>query len=177
MALAEDRVTETGKRRVLLGRITSAHGIRGEVAVLTFTGEPGAIADYGPLEDAEGRRQIELQVVRVTDKGVVARIKGIADRTGAEALKGLELWIARDRLPQPDSGEFYHADLIGLVAVGEAGQRIGEVVAVQNYGAGDLIEIRLAGSRRTELLPFTDAFVPEVDLALRRIVVRMAIED
>jgi 16S rRNA processing protein RimM len=163
------------ERRILLGRIAAAHGICGEVLVKTFTERAQDIAAYGPLEDGTGRT-FKLKVVRVTPKGVVARIAGIADRNGAEALKGACLYVDRDRLPPPDDGQYYHADLIGLAAVDPDGRPAGEVVAVLNHGAGDILEIRLAGSGKTELVAFTDAFVPEVDLARRRAVVRLGAE-
>ena len=156
---------------ILLGQIAGAHGIKGELLVKTFTGAPEDIASYGPLADETGTHSIDLEVVRVTDKGVIARIAGIADRTAAEQMKGLALHVARDRLPLAADNEFYHADLIGLAAVSPNGQPIGEIVAVQNYGAGDLIEICLTGTARTELVPFTDAFVPSVDLTARKAVV------
>jgi 16S rRNA processing protein RimM len=104
---------------------------------------------------------------------VVARLAAIADRTAAEALKGASLYVDRERLPAPGEGEFYHADLVGLAAVTPDGRPLGEVVAVHNHGAGDLLELRLAGSGRTELVAFTDAFVPEVDLAARRVVLAL----
>jgi 16S rRNA processing protein RimM len=157
--------------RILLGRIAGAHGLKGEVLVHAFTAAPEDIAAYGALEDASAERTLAVRVVRIGEKGVIARIEGVEDRTAAEALKGTELWLARERLPPPEAGEFYHADLIGLAAFAPDGTPVGTVVAVQNYGAGDLIEIRLAGSRRTELVPFTDAFVPEVDVAGGRVVV------
>ena len=159
--------------RVLLGRIAGPQGLKGEVVVHAFTEYPEDIAAYGPLTDSEGQREIALDVVRISDKGVIARISGVRDRTQAEALKGMELWVLRSQLPSADDGEFYHADLVGLAAVAQDGQPIGTVVAVQNYGASDLLEIRLDGSRRTELVAFTDDFVPEVDIAGRRVVVRM----
>ncbi len=159
--------------RVLLGRIAGAHGIRGEVLINTYTGVPEDIGGYGPLSDAAGKRSFEIKIVRVTPKGVVALIAGAVDRTAAEALKGVELFVARNRLPAVVEGEFYHADLIGLAAVDPAGETIGEIVAVQNYGAGDLLEIRLAGSAKTELVPFTEAVVPQIDIAEKRAVVVM----
>lgn len=162
-----------GPRRVLLGRIASAHGLKGEVLVHTFTAAPADIAAYGPLLAGGREQRLALSIVRVTEKGVVARIAGVGDRTAAEALKGTELWIERERLPPAEEGEFYHADLIGLAAVSPEGVAIGTIVAVQNYGAGDLLEIRLEGSRRTELVPFADAYVPEVDIAGGRAVVQI----
>jgi 16S rRNA processing protein RimM len=163
-------------RRILLGRIAGAHGIRGEVLIKTFTGRPGDIAAYGPLDDGAGRT-LRIGACRVTAKGVVARIEGVSDRNGAEALKGAPLYIERERLPATEEREFYHADLIGLAAVDDEGRPVGEVVGVYNHGAGDLIEVRLAESGKTELVAFTDAFVPAVDLAARRGVVRLVAED
>lgn len=163
--------------RILLGRIVGAHGIRGEVAIKTFTAAPENIGAYGLLADQGGTRTFKVESARVTPKGVVARIKGVVDRNGAEALKGVELYIERDRLPAAADGEFYHADLIGLAAVTPQGEPVGEIVAVQNYGAGDLLEIRLTGSRKTEFVPFTGAAVPEVDIAARRVVVVLPATD
>jgi 16S rRNA processing protein RimM len=159
--------------RILLGRISGAHGIRGEVVIHAYTVTPESIGAYGPVFDKAGTRSFEIASARATPKGVVARLKGVGDRTAAEALKGVELYVNRDRLPAAAEGEFYHADLIGLAAVAPEGMQIGEIVAVQNFGAGDLLEIRLAGSGKTELVPFTEATVPEVDIAAGRAVVAM----
>jgi 16S rRNA processing protein RimM len=166
-------VAETKPDRILLGRIAGAHGIRGEVLIKTFTAAPENIGAYGPLSDETGTRTFKLKSARATPKGVVARLQGVDDRNGAEALKGIALYIERDRLPEAAEDEFYHADLVGLTAVDGDGKPVGEIVAVQNYGAGDLLEIRLAGSSKTELVPFTNAAVPQVDVAARRVVVLM----
>lgn len=157
--------------RVLLGRIAGAHGIRGDIVVESYTAEPQDITAYGPLETEDGARQLDLSVARVTPKGVIARIAGITDRTAAERLKGLLLYVDRARLPPAEEGEFYHSDLIGLRAEDAEGRTIGAVAAMPNYGAGDLMELRLEGSRKTELIPFTDAFVPVVDVPGGRVVV------
>ena len=170
---AQNGAAVSGAERVLLGRIGPAHGLKGEVVVHSFTEAPEDIAAYGPLLTGDGDRRLQLDVVRVSDKGVIARIAGVADRTAAEAFKGTELWIERARLPPPPEGEFYYTDLVGLEAVSPDGQPVGTVVAVQNYGAGDLLEVRLQGSRRTELLPFTDDFVPQVQIAAGRVVIRL----
>ena len=159
--------------RILLGRIVGAHGIRGEVVIHAYTVAPADIGTYGPLLDKDGAEHFRIESARVTAKGVVARLEGVGDRNAAEALKGVELYVERDKLPAAAEGEFYHADLIGLSAVDPNGKRIGEIVAVQNYGAGDLLEIRLAGAGKTELIPFTEATVPEVDIAAGRAVVAM----
>lgn len=166
-------MSEQRSRRILLGHISAAHGIRGEVLVKAHTGDPAAIASYGPLTDAQGKLPLKLKVLRVTPKGVVARVNGVADRNGAEALRGRELWVGREAMPEPEGDAFYHEDLIGLVAVDEAGAEIGIVIAVQNFGASDLLEIRKSGGRATELVPFTKAFVPTVDVAGQRVVVAM----
>ena len=134
------------------------------IAIVSHTADPGAIGAYGPLQDEAGRA-FEVKVLRVTAKGVIARVAGIEDRNGAEVLRGTRLYIARARLPAPTEREFYHADLIGLLAVDARGAALGEVVSVQNHGAGDLLEIRFAGTTKTVLVPFRDAFVPSVDLA------------
>lgn len=161
--------------RVLLGRIKAAHGIRGEVLVTSFAEAPGDVAAYGPLTSGDGKRAYDLKVVRVTPKGVVARVAGVADRNAAEALRGTELYVERAKLPEPADDEFYHADLIGLDAVTPDGKPIGTVVAIENFGAGDLVEVRLAGSKRTEYVPFSDAFVPEIDVAARRVTIVMPV--
>jgi len=163
-------------KRILLGEIAGAHGIRGEVVVRAYTGEPDAIADYGALTDAAGAKPLTLKIVRVTPKGIVARVAGVSDRNGAEALKGRKLYVARDAMPEPaEEDAFYHADLIGLAAVDQTGAVIGKVLGVQNYGAGDLLEIKLAAGGRAELVPFTKAFVPRVEIAAGRVVVVMPV--
>ena len=160
-------------KRVLLGEISGAHGIRGEVVVRSHTADPGAIGKYGILESSDGRALPRLKVVRVTDRGFIARLDGISDRTAAEKLKGTELWIGRDRLPAAKPGEYYHADLVGLAAIAPDGAAIGTIIAVENFGAGDLLEIRRAGTNSTEYVPFTNACVPEVDIAAGHAVVIM----
>jgi 16S rRNA processing protein RimM len=157
--------------RVRLGRIAAAHGIRGEVLIEAYTEPPENIAAYGPLTDRAGARVFKIECQRVTPKGVVARLAGVSNRGAAEALKGIDLYVARDRLPPAAEGEFYHADLIGLSAMDTEGRHIGEIIAVQNYGAGDLLEVRLTGCAMTQLIPFSDVFVPQVDLTQQRAVV------
>jgi 16S rRNA processing protein RimM len=164
-------VTDKGQMRVLLGRIAAAHGLRGEVMIQAYTEPPENIAAYGPLTDRSGARHFHIECRRVTAKGVIAGLTDVGDRGAAEALKGTDLYVLRDRLPPAAEGEFYHWDLIGLAAVNAEGNLLGEIVAVQNYGAGDLLEVRLAGAATTQLIPFSDAFVPQVDLTAKRAVV------
>lgn len=156
---------EGSGRRVLLGHITGAHGIRGAVLVRSHTAEPEAIADYGPLDGEAGDARYVLTVEGATAKGLICRVEGVADRTAAERLKGVALYVARDRLPPAEEGEYYHADLVGLVATTDAGAQLGTVIAVANYGAGDILEVRAAGESRTALYPMTEAVVRRVDVA------------
>jgi 16S rRNA processing protein RimM len=157
--------------RILLAHVASAHGIRGELLLKTYTGAPEDIAAYGPLSDQTGTQQFSLKVVRVTPKGVIARIKGVDDRNAAEALKGTALYVERAKLPQPDEDEFYHTDLIGLTAVDADGIAIGTIDRVLDFGAGTILEVKLTGQPKTELVPFTKACVPTVDLPGRRVTV------
>jgi 16S rRNA processing protein RimM len=155
--------------RVLLGEIGAAQGLKGEVRLRSYTQDPAAIARYGALDDEHGRR-IEIESLRVTPKALIARIKGVTTREGAEALANTKLYIARSRLPERDEEEWYHADLIGLAVVNAAGAPIGTVIAVQNFGAGDLIEIKPPAGGPTVLVPFTRDAVPEVDVEGGRLV-------
>lgn len=156
---------DSSKRRVLLGHIAGAHGIRGAVLVRSYTGEPEAIANYGPLESESGEARFTLVIEGATAKGLICRVEGVSDRTRAEALKGVALYVSRDQLPPADEGEYYHADLIGLQVVTEAGAPLGTVVAVPNYGAGDILEVRPDGATRTLLYPMSEDVVRSVDLA------------
>lgn len=165
------------KKLILLGHVAGAHGIRGEVLVKTYTGAPADIAAYGPLTDATGTKSYKLKVVRVTPKGVIARVQGVADRNAAEALKGTALHVARAAMGEPQAGEYYYSDLIGLAAVSPDGAAIGTIKAVENFGAGDLLEIAFAGSGKTEFIAFTDANVPTVDIAACRVIVIIPIDD
>ena len=157
-------------RRILIAEITTAHGIRGEVVVRAYTDNPDSLVAYGPLMDAPGGRSFTLTTLRVTNKGVLARVAGINDRNAAEALRGTKLYVDRAKLPSTGEAEFYHADLIGLRAVSEDGQALGEIVSVQNFGAGDLLELKpLEGE--TEFIPFENRWVPTVDLAAGQLVI------
>jgi len=154
---------------VLVGAITGAHGVKGEVKVKSFTAEPASIAAYGPLFDESGGRRFDFSLsgkTAETGKDVlVGRIQGIADRNAAEALKGQRLYVARAQLPQADDpDEFYLADLIGLAVQDEAGASLGRVADVANYGAGDVLMVE-GGAKGAFDLPFAKAFVPQVDLA------------
>jgi 16S rRNA processing protein RimM len=156
--------------RVRVAQIGAPHGVRGEVRFRIFTEDPMAVLRYGPLESEDGRQRFEIESLRPAKQMFVARLKGVGDRTAAERLTNLALYIARDRLPPPEDGEFYHADLIGLTAYDRQGGAVGTVSAVHNFGAGDLLEIARDGGDSV-MLPFTTAAVPAVDVAAGRIVV------
>jgi 16S rRNA processing protein RimM len=150
-------------QRILLGQIGAAHGIKGEVSIKTYTSDPAAIAAYGPLATKDGGRTFEINVVRVNDRGVVARITGINDRTAVEALRNIELYVERSKLPAPSEDEFYHADLIGLSVEDTSGHALGTVTAISNFGAGDLLEVEFTETKSRDFIPFTKAVVPKID--------------
>jgi 16S rRNA processing protein RimM len=156
---------------VCVGRVGAPQGIRGEVRLQSFTADPVAIAAYGALRSKDGKQSLEIESLRPGPNGLVARFKGVCDRTAAEQLRNLELYVSRERLPQPGADEFYHADLIGLKAVTKTGGEFGTVVAVHNFGAGDVLELRPAGGSSTLMLPFTASTVPVVDIAAGRMIV------
>jgi len=158
--------------RILLGRIAGAHGIGGEVLIHCYATLPESLMAYGPLSDADGT-PFTITRLKPTARGVLARLAGICDRSAAEGLKGVGLYVPRERLPAPAEGEFYHADLIGLLAIDAEGRPFGEIAAVHNFGAGDLLEIALTGSSQSELVPFSDATVPTLDVAAGRAVIIM----
>ena len=157
---------------ICIARIGAAHGVRGAVKLWSFTEDPLAVKAYGPLVTKDGARQFEVTHAREAKGHLVATLKGIATREDAERLNGLELYIAREKLPATDEDEYYHADLIGLAAVTPANEPLGRVIAIHNFGAGDIIEIA-PPSGATMLLPFTNAVVPSVDVAAGRVVIEL----
>lgn len=160
-----------------MGRFGAPHGVRGELRLQSFTGDPLAIADYGPLTDKSGKKTFTLLNLRPQGKDMlVVRLKDVDDRDGAQALNGVELYLARDKLPAPDPEEFYLADLEGLRAETATGEAIGRVVALRNFGAGDILEIAPASGGDTLMYPFTKAVAPIIDLAGGRIVVEPPME-
>ena len=151
-------------RLVRLGVFGAAQGVRGEIRVKSYTADPLAIAGYGPLTDGTGTRKFVIDVVRALKADMlVARIDGVATREAADALTGVELFARRSQLPPPAEGEYYHDDLTGLTAVSPAGEPLGRVIAVLNYGAGDILEIAAGADGETRLLPFCDAVAPQID--------------
>jgi 16S rRNA processing protein RimM len=157
--------------RICVAQIGGAHGLRGEVKLKSFTADPMAVSDYGPLTTEDGAATFEIEAVRAAKGHLVARFRGIGDRDTAERLANVRLFVPRERLPPLAADEFYYTDLIGLSAVTADGTEIGTVVAVHDFGAGDIVELLLPGGGTTIMLPFTAAFVPSVDIANGRIVV------
>jgi 16S rRNA processing protein RimM len=157
---------------ICVARIGAAHGVRGAVKLWTFTEDPLAVKRYGVLSTKDGVRQFELTSTREAKGHLVATLKGVTTREQAERLNGVELYVAREKLPAAGDNEYYHADLIGLAAVTAEGRPIGRVVAIHNFGVGDIIEIAPPGGA-TMLLPFSNAVVPTVDLAGGRVVFEM----
>ena len=155
---------------VCVARIGAAHGLRGAVKLWTFTEDPLAVQGYGPLLTKDGARQFEIAGVREAKDHLVATFKGIATRNDAEKLNGIELYVPRERLPDTEDDEYYHADLIGLAAVSAADEPLGRVSAIHNFGAGDIIEIA-PPKGATMLLPFTNAVVPTVAVKGGRVVI------
>src|SRR5947207_13148852 len=158
--------------QICVARIGAAHGVRGAVKLWTFTEDPLAVTRYGQLMTKDGARQFEVTHVREAKGHLVATLKGIATREEAERLNGVELYVAREKLPETSEDEYYHADLIGLAAVDAAGEPLGRVIAIHNFGAGDIIEIAPPNGA-TMLLPFTNAVVPTVDLEGGRVVIEL----
>lgn len=152
-------------RYVVLGVIIGVHGIAGMVKVKSFTQDPFAIGEYGSLLLGDTGKRIEITELQPHKDVFRVRFQGVDDRNGAEALKGLELKIERDALPDIEAGEFYFDDLAGLSVKRDNDQVIGKIVAVVNFGGGDLLEIAVDGQNKTELLAFNEATVPVVDVA------------
>ena len=156
--------------RVCVGAIAGAFGVQGEVRLKSFCTEPEDIASYGPLYSEDGKRSFTIRLTRPVTGGLGARLSGVATKEDADALRGATLWVDREKLPSLPDDEFYHTDLIGLEVFDAGGAPIGRVRAVQNFGAGDILEIFAPGRRTTLMLPFTRAVVPTVDLKAGRII-------
>jgi 16S rRNA processing protein RimM len=158
--------------RVCVAQFGAPHGVRGEVRLQVYTEDPAAILRYGPLESEDGTQRFAIAALRAAKDHFVVRLAGVDRRSDAERLTNLRLYVPRERLPPPEDVEtFYHADLVGLAAVDRNGGALGTVLAVQNFGAGDLLEIQPSSGGSPVLLPFTRQAVPAVDIAGGRIVV------
>ena len=158
--------------KVCLGAIVGVHGIKGEVKVKSFSDDERHLTRYGVLSNEAGDKTFDVKSVGHSKDLVRVKIKGVDDRNTAETLIGTGLYVKRDALPELSGEEYYHTDLIGLEARGKDGQKVGTVDAVYNFGAGDILELRLNDGSQ-EMLPFTTAFVPTVNIKDRSIIVEM----
>lgn len=156
--------------RVRVGVVVGVHGVRGAVRIKSFTEEPADIGFYSPVESADGAVKYRLKVTGEVKGAVIARLEGVEDRDAAWALKGTELWVPRERLPRLEEDEFLYSDLVGLAVEAVDGKRLGTVRAVADYGAGDVLDIRLE-PKGDMMVPFTRDSVPEVDVPGGRLVV------
>ena len=163
-------VSNNSLNRVCVGCIAGAHGVQGLIRINSYTEDPMDVASYGPVTDENGERMFELEAKRMAKTQVVARIKGVMDRNAAEALQGLCVYVLREVMPPTADDEFYCEDLIGLAAETVDGKSLGKVLSLQEFGAGEILEI---GRRRggTTLVPFTKDVVPRVDLEGKRVVI------
>lgn len=148
--------------------VATAHGVRGALKLRCFTERPEDVAAYGALFDRHGHRLFNLTIVSAAKGGAIAKADGIDDREAAEALRGVELFIPRSALPEPNEDEFYYSDLEGLDVVDTDGVRLGVVKQVVNHGAGDLIEMQ-NDQGELQIFPFDKATVPVIDLDNRRL--------
>ncbi|MBY0356025.1 MAG: ribosome maturation factor RimM [Rickettsiales bacterium] len=154
--------------RILLGVITGAHGIQGAVKIKSFTEESQAIAAYGPLQDKSGKRAFSITILGEAKGQIIARLEGVRDRNQAESLRGVELYVQRNVLPELDDNAFLIEDLIGMAAYAEDGSLCGQISAFHNYGAGDILEITFDDGK-SEMFSFTDANFPQIDVGARRV--------
>ena len=156
--------SETRPKLILVGHVAGAFGVKGEVRITAYTADPMALVAYGPLLRADGSHALTLGQARATKDGLVARVKEVATKEQADALRNLKLHVPREVLPEPDEDEFYLTDLVGLQARDASGETLGTVRAVQNFGADDVLEIAPAAGGPTWYLPFTRTAVPELRL-------------
>lgn len=168
--MAHARTQDAKDGLIRVGVIGAARGLKGEVRVKSFTADPRALGDYGPLTDETGAKAFEVKVLGLQKGQVLVRIKGVNDRNAADALKGQALFIERDRLPETEEDEYYFSDLLSLKAERPDGSPFGEVVAADDFGGGPFLEVASPGHGRV-LVPFTKACVPVVDIAGGRVVI------
>jgi len=155
---------------ICIAAIIGAFGVKGELRVKSFCANPADIGAYGPLTSEDGMDTYDLRVIGPIKGGYACRIKGVQYKDQADALRGIRLFTNRDNLPSLPDDEFYHADLVGLDVLDTGGEKLGQIIAVHDHGAGDFLEISGKGIKNTVLLPFTRDAVPTVDLSAKRII-------
>ena len=174
------RAPDAASTRLCLGVIGAAHGVRGAVKVKTFTENPQDIAAYGPLTDEKGERAFIITSCRPDKAGARITLEGVGDRSAAEALRHIGLYVTRDKLPElTEADDFYHSDLVGLAVYDAADSHIGTVKACHNFGAGDVLEVAFLKTQGggTAFYPFTKAVVPNIDMAQNRLILVPPQED
>ena len=164
------------KNKVCLGAIVGVHGIRGEVKIKCFCEDEKHLTAYGALSNEQGDMSLDIKIVGHSKDLLRAKIKGVEDRTTAEGYIGTGLYIERDKLPSLDEEEFYHADLIGLDVRNNQGESLGEVNAIYNFGAGDILEVKTKDGV-LEMLPFNKTFVPTINIKDGYIIVEMMLAE
>ena len=158
-------------KKICLGKIVGVHGIRGEVKVKSYTALDKDLGSYGDLEDKNSTQKFTLKVTGHSKDLLRVKIKGVDDRNKAETLIGTELYANRDVLPEVQTEDvFYEADLVGLEVLDEQKNKVAKVIGFYNFGAGDILEIKLTNGK-TEMLPFNKAYVPDVNLEESYIIV------
>ena len=163
------------EKKICIGKIVAAHGIRGEVKVQPKNSNPADWGKLGEFENKDASRTFSVKVTGKSSANVRVKIKGIENRNEAEALIGTEFYVSRDKLPKLGEEEYYLQDLIGLkVCLKTPEKVIGKVARFSNFGAGDIIELKLDGQKETEMLPFTRQYVPEINIAEGYIIVSSA---
>lgn len=161
------------KRLICVAVITSAHGIKGAVKVRSFTEYPEDFAEYSPLLSADGTKNFNVKIISDAGDSFIAEVEGVKSRNEAEMLRGTELFIYRDSLPEVEDNEFYYEDLIGLEARSINGKKMGVITAIYNHGAGDILEVKMNNSGKAELVSFTDDNVPEINITGGYVVIHM----
>ena len=156
---------------ICVGAIAGSYGVRGEVRLKSFTADPEGIGDYGPLQTEDGSKFFDVKIIRAIKAGFAAELSGVGSKEAADALKGVRLFLERDKLPDLPDDEFYHSDLIGLDVCDTGGKVIGWIKAVHDHGAGDLLDVHGPTLGNGVLVPFTQEVVPTVDLSGKRVIV------
>lgn len=156
---------------IMIGALAGAFGVKGEVRLKSFTSDPEAIAEYCPLFTEDGNRSFDVQLTGKLKNALSAKLSGVHTKEQADDLRGLQLFVPRDKFPQLPEDEFYHADLVGLRAFDAGGEELGHIKAVQNHGATDLLEILTEKTGQSVLLPFTRVNVPTVDISSGKIII------
>ncbi len=169
--------TDNDNNLICMGIVADAHGIRGSIKIRSYTEILDDIQKYGPFLDENGKELFSVKIVGHTTKGLlICNVEGVKDRNQAEELKGLELYIKRELLPQEDEDEFYHVDLMGLSVIDKDGKNIGSVTTIHNFGAGDILEFKSIDNR-LEVIQFSLAEVPNVDIKNKKITLSRTYEE